>query len=49
MGIFRLGYVEVRVPDLELCVAYYTEVLGLREVEHADNHVYLKGWDDTTR
>ena len=33
MGIFRLGHVEVRVPDLELCAAYYTEVLGLREVE----------------
>jgi catechol 2,3-dioxygenase len=46
MGIFRLGYVEVRVPDLELCVAYYTEVLGLREVERADNRVYLKGWDE---
>ena len=46
MGIFRLGYVEVRVPDLELCAAYYTEVLGLREVERVDNRVYLKGWDE---
>ena len=26
MGIYRLGHVEVRVPDLELCAAYYTEV-----------------------
>ena len=44
--IFRLGHVEVRVPDLELCAAYYTEVLGLREVEREGKHVYLKGWDE---
>ena len=29
MGILRLSHVEVRVPDLELATAYYTEVLGL--------------------
>jgi len=46
MGIFRLGHVEVRVPDLELCAAYYTEVLGLVEVERQGKHVYLKGWDE---
>ncbi|RMH87164.1 MAG: catechol 2,3-dioxygenase [Actinomyces sp.] len=46
MGILRLGHVEVRVPDLELCAAYYTEVLGLREVARAGDHVYLKGWDE---
>ena len=28
MGILRLSHVEVRVPDLELATAYYTEVLG---------------------
>ena len=27
--ILRLQHVEVRVPDLELCTAYYTEVVGL--------------------
>jgi catechol 2,3-dioxygenase len=46
MGILRLGHVEVRCPDLELCAAYYTEVLGLREVEREGDHVYLKGWDE---
>lgn len=46
MGILRLGHVEVRVPDLELCAAYYTEVLGLREVAREGDHVYLKGWDE---
>ena len=29
--ILRLQHVEVRTPDLELCAAYYTEVLGLLE------------------
>jgi catechol 2,3-dioxygenase len=46
MAIYRLGHVEVRVPDLDLCAAYYTEVLGLREVERDSTHVYLKGWDE---
>jgi catechol 2,3-dioxygenase len=46
MAIFRLGHVEVRVPDLELCAAYYTEVLGLKEVERTPGKVYLKGWDE---
>ena len=44
MAIFRLGHVEVRTPDLELCAAYYTEVLGLREVARDENHVYLKDY-----
>lgn len=46
MAIFRLGHVQVRTPDLELCAAYYTEVLGLREVAREDDKVYLKAWDE---
>src|SRR5262249_39849650 len=46
MAIYRLGHVEVRVPDLEPCAAYYTAVLGLRELERDASHVYLKGWDE---
>jgi catechol 2,3-dioxygenase len=46
MGILRLAHVEVRVPDLELCAAYYTEVLGLIEVARTSDRVYLKGWDE---
>jgi catechol 2,3-dioxygenase len=46
MGISHLGHVEVRCPDLELCAAYYTEVLGLREVARQGNQVFLKGWDE---
>ena len=32
-GILRLSHAEVRVPDLELALAYYAEVVGLVEVE----------------
>ncbi len=46
MAIFRLGHVEIRTPDLELCAAYYTEVLGLRETARQDGKVFLKGWDE---
>ena len=46
MSIYRLGHIEVRVPDLELAAAYYTEVLGLIEVARQGDHVYLKGWDE---
>ncbi|MEE8600657.1 catechol 2,3-dioxygenase [Euzebya tangerina] len=46
MGILRLSHVEVRVPDLELSTAYYTEVMGLIETASEDDAVYLKGWDE---
>lgn len=46
MGIFRLGHVEIRVPDLELATAYYIEVLGLLEVSREPDKVYLKAWDE---
>jgi catechol 2,3-dioxygenase len=46
MGVYRLGHVDVRVPDLELASAYYTEVLGLIEVAREPDLVYLKGWDE---
>ena len=32
-GVLRLSHAEVRVPDLELALAYYAEVVGLIEVE----------------
>ena len=46
MGILRLSHVDVRVPDLDLATAYYTEVLGLLEVERGEGEVYLKCWDE---
>jgi catechol 2,3-dioxygenase len=46
MGILRLGHVDVRVPDLDLATAYYTQVLGLQEVARESDRVYLKCWDE---
>jgi len=44
--ILRLQHVEVRTPDLELCAAYYTEVLGLLETAREDERIFLKCWDE---
>ena len=44
--ILRLQHVQIRVPDLELCTAYYTEVLGLIETGHDEGRVFLKCWDE---
>lgn len=46
MGILRLSHVEIRVPDLELSTAYYTEVVGLIEVRRTRDRVFLKCWDE---
>jgi catechol 2,3-dioxygenase len=46
MGILRLSHVEIRVPDLELAAAYYTEVLGLIETSRQAEKVWLKCWDE---
>ncbi|MFL5797268.1 MAG: catechol 2,3-dioxygenase [Actinomycetota bacterium] len=46
MGILRLSHVEIRVPDLELATAYYTEVLGLIETDREAERVFLKCWDE---
>jgi catechol 2,3-dioxygenase len=45
-GILRLSHAEVRVPDIELALAYYVEVVGLVEVERNAERAYLKGWDE---
>ena len=46
MSILRLSHVEIKVPDLELATAYYTEVLGLVETAREPERVYLKCWDE---
>jgi catechol 2,3-dioxygenase len=46
MGILRLSHVEMRVPDLELSTAYYTEVVGLIETARESEKVWLKCWDE---
>ena len=44
--ISRLGYVEVKVLDLDDALDFYTNVLGLRLVERLGNKAYLKTCDD---
>lgn len=46
MSILRLSHVEIRVPDLELATAYYSEVVGLIETGRENNRVFLKCWDE---
>lgn len=46
MGVLRLSHVDITAPDLELAVAYYTEVLGLEVTERTDDRVFLKCWDE---
>lgn len=45
-GVLRLSHVEVRVPDLELAIAYYSEVVGLVVTDVGPDRAYLKGWDE---
>lgn len=46
MGILRLSHAEIRVPDLELAHAYYTEVVGLVQTGSEGDRIFLKGWDE---
>lgn len=46
MGVLRLSHVDITAPDLELAVAYYTEVLGLDITERTEDRVFLKCWDE---
>ena len=45
-GILRFSHAEVRVPDLELALAYYVEVVGLVQTARTEDKAYLKGWDE---
>ncbi|HEX2912100.1 MAG TPA: catechol 2,3-dioxygenase [Chloroflexia bacterium] len=46
MGVFKTGYVQIRVTDMDAAVKYYTEVLGLIQTDRQGDKVYLKGWDE---
>lgn len=45
-GVLRLGFVELRVLDMDQALKHYCGILGLRESGREDNRVYLKGWDE---
>lgn len=44
--ISRLGYIEVRVLDLDDALSHYLDVLGLHLTARAGGQAYLKGWDE---
>ncbi len=46
MGVLRLSHVDITVPDVDLAAAYYTDVLGMLEVERVDGRVFFKCWDE---
>ena len=46
VGILRLSHVDVTVTDLDLAVAYYTEVIGMVLTERTATSAYLKCWDE---
>lgn len=46
MGVMRLGYVHVRVTDLDAAGAHYGETLGMRLVAKDADHLYFKAWDE---
>jgi len=42
----RLGYIEVRVLDLDDALQHYVNVLGLIVTGREGRRAYLKGWDE---
>ena len=46
MGILRLSHVDIKVPDLDLAAAYYTEIMGLGITEQTDDRIFMKCWDE---
>jgi catechol 2,3-dioxygenase len=46
MGVIRLGYVHVRVTDLQGSAEHYRNTLGMDQVTENDGRLYLKSWDE---
>jgi catechol 2,3-dioxygenase len=51
MPVIRLGYVQVRVTDMEEAISHYSNTLGMKMVAtgQAANQsklAYLKAWDE---
>jgi catechol 2,3-dioxygenase len=46
MGVMRLGFVQVRVSDLEQARSHYIDALGLEKTAEVNGRLYLKGWDE---
>lgn len=46
MGVMRLGYIHMKVTDMEEAKNHYANLLGLYEVKAEGNKVWYKGWDE---
>lgn len=46
MGVLRLGHLELRVPNFDESVKYYTQTIGLREMDRDAEKIYLKCFDE---
>lgn len=46
MSVLRLGYVHVRVTDLEEAKRHYGYTMGLYPTHEEPGRVYYKGWDE---
>ena len=46
MGIMRLGYLHVRVTDLEEARDHYSNTMGMQVVAEEPGKLYLKCWDE---
>lgn len=46
MSVLRLGYVHVRVTDLDEAKRHYGDTMGLYPTHDEPGRVYYKGWDE---
>ncbi len=46
MGVMRLGFVHIRVTDLEEARDHYSNTLGMTVVAESPGKLYLKCWDE---
>jgi catechol 2,3-dioxygenase len=46
MAVNRLGFVHIRVTDLEEALGHYSNTLGQEVIDRQDGKVYLKAWDE---
>src|SRR5690242_1938368 len=45
--VLRVGYVHLKVTDLEEAKKHYQDILGLRVIhQDRDNKLYFKAWDE---
>lgn len=46
MSVMRLGYVQVRVTDLDQARSHYMDTLGMQVVHEEAGKIFLKAWDE---